>query len=235
MAYTRTWDETFPPDTQAANLLGQDLRNTKGDVRERVASFGAGTLAARPTPEASFAGVTYYATDTNQLFLWSGTAWSVIRTLGSGITKLVDSSVQTITNPAVQVNGNQIFIPANTLTVGAFVEVWARALVSSYTSSSNQSILSLYFGATQLGLNVSFVAGNYIMFNGSVLCTGVSPSSTQTSIVEAVDSAIGAPLMFIAASPTEDTSSAISIRTVVNQAGTFSVTCDMLVAAIYLP
>lgn len=80
MAYDRVWDETFPPDSQQANQLGLDIRNFKTDVRERIASFGADVLANRPTPEASFAGVTYFATDTGQIFRWTGAAWTDITT-----------------------------------------------------------------------------------------------------------------------------------------------------------
>lgn len=79
--FTRAWDETFPPDTQAANLLGQDLRNGKSDLRERMALL-SGTFANRPTPDAVFGGagygVLYFSTDTNQLFQWNGAAWVIL-------------------------------------------------------------------------------------------------------------------------------------------------------------
>jgi hypothetical protein len=79
--FTNIWDITFPPDTQLANLLGQDLRQLRVDVMQRM-SLLSGTLGNRPTPEilnatwggAGF-GLTYYATDTNQLFQWNGGAW----------------------------------------------------------------------------------------------------------------------------------------------------------------
>jgi hypothetical protein len=80
MAYTDVWDVTVPLDTQAANQGAVDFRQTKLDIMQRVASFGAGILANRPTPEttsgtANWTGVMYWATDTNQCFMWSGTAW----------------------------------------------------------------------------------------------------------------------------------------------------------------
>lgn len=80
MAYTDVWDVTAPLDTQAANQGAVDFRATKLDVMQRIASFGAGLLAARPTPEttsgtADWTGVMYWATDTSQVFRWSGAAW----------------------------------------------------------------------------------------------------------------------------------------------------------------
>src|SRR5208282_2642878 len=83
-AYDNTWDETSPPDTQPANLLGQDIRTFKTDIRERLALL-SGTLANQPTNlDAVFGGATYgmlyFATDTGQIFQWSGAAWVDITT-----------------------------------------------------------------------------------------------------------------------------------------------------------
>jgi hypothetical protein len=39
MAFSRTWDSTQPPDSQAANLLGQDIRQLKDDIKERMNSL----------------------------------------------------------------------------------------------------------------------------------------------------------------------------------------------------
>ena len=80
MAYTDVWDVTAPLDTQAANQGAADFRATKLDIMQRVASFGAGLLANRPTPEvtsgtANWTGVMYWATDTKQVFMWTGAAW----------------------------------------------------------------------------------------------------------------------------------------------------------------
>jgi len=80
-AFTNAWDVTFPPDTQLANLLGQDLRNFRTDVMQRMALM-SGTLANRPTPEIVNAtwggagyGLLYFSTDTRQIFQWNGGAW----------------------------------------------------------------------------------------------------------------------------------------------------------------
>ena len=83
MAYTDVWDVTAPLDSQAASQGAADFRATKLDVMQRVASFGAGLLAARPTPEttgatADWTGVMYWATDTQQTFRWNGSSWDDI-------------------------------------------------------------------------------------------------------------------------------------------------------------
>ena len=79
--FDHAWDVTQPPDTQLANLLGQDIRNLKDDIQQRI-SLLSGTLANRPTPEIANAtwggagfGLLYFAIDTNQIFQWSGAAW----------------------------------------------------------------------------------------------------------------------------------------------------------------
>src|SRR6266403_475826 len=79
--FTNAWDITFPPDTQLANLLGQDLRNLRVDLMQRLSLLG-GTFANRPTPEIVNAtwggagyGLLYFSVDTAQIFQWSGAAW----------------------------------------------------------------------------------------------------------------------------------------------------------------
>lgn len=80
-SFDHAWDITQPPDTQLANLLGQDIRNLKDDIMQRM-SLLSGTLANRPTPEILNAiwggtgfGLLYFSTDTSQIFQWSGSVW----------------------------------------------------------------------------------------------------------------------------------------------------------------
>lgn len=79
--FTDSWDITTPPDTQQANLLGQDLRNLKLDVMQRL-SLLSGTTANMPTPETVNAtwggagfGLIFFATDTGIMWQWNGAAW----------------------------------------------------------------------------------------------------------------------------------------------------------------
>jgi hypothetical protein len=82
-SFDHAWDITQPPDTQLANLLGQDIRNLKDDVMQRF-SLMSGLAANKPTPEtvnATWGGVGYgilfFETDTGKIWQWSGAgpAW----------------------------------------------------------------------------------------------------------------------------------------------------------------
>src|ERR1700730_9744330 len=82
-SFDHVWDITQPPDTQQANLLGQDIRNFKDDIMQRF-SLLSGTTANRPTPETLNAtwggvgfGILFFATDTGKIWQWSGAgpAW----------------------------------------------------------------------------------------------------------------------------------------------------------------
>jgi hypothetical protein len=89
MAPTNVYDVTFPPDTQLANLLGSDLRNLALNVQQRMALI-SGTLASIWNPgadaqPANWTGLLYFATDTGQIFQWSGTAWVAIPPITGGI------------------------------------------------------------------------------------------------------------------------------------------------------
>ena len=144
--FDAVWDETSPPDTQAANLLGLDIRNTKRDIRERLALL-SGTLANRPTPDANWGGVgygvLYFSTDTAQVFQWSGAAWVDVTSFIAG--NRLSNSVQVITNAANQ-DGISVVIPAGALQIGSVVRV-----VAELDLNTNDSV-ALFFGAT----NVAF-------------------------------------------------------------------------------
>lgn len=73
------YDVTQPPDTQLANLLGLDLRNLALNVQQRMGLI-SGTFANMWNPGAdaqplNWTGLLYFATDTGQIFQWSGAAW----------------------------------------------------------------------------------------------------------------------------------------------------------------
>lgn len=102
--FDRVFDETFPPDTQAANLLGQDIRNLKTDIRERFALI-SGTFANRPTNmDATFGGagygMLYFATDTHQVFQWNGGGWVDVTALLFGSSTRIVASVNLLAQPA---------------------------------------------------------------------------------------------------------------------------------------
>ena len=77
MAFSNVWDDTQPPDTQAASSGALDFRNLKTDIQQRMAAI-SGLDAAKQSFEAGFAGVVYFATDTGNVYQWSGVAWTNI-------------------------------------------------------------------------------------------------------------------------------------------------------------
>lgn len=79
MAFTNVWDTAFPPDTQLANLLGQDLRNFRLDTQQRMGSI-SGLDAAKPpfntdAQPANWNGVLFFATDTGRIYQWVSPNW----------------------------------------------------------------------------------------------------------------------------------------------------------------
>lgn len=79
MAFTNIWDDTFPPDTQVASLIGQDMRNLRLDIQQRMASI-SGISTSLPSfgsdaQPSNWNGVLFFALDTNQIFQWQNPAW----------------------------------------------------------------------------------------------------------------------------------------------------------------
>lgn len=153
---TNVYDVTFPPDTQLANLLGQDLRNFRLDVQQRMALI-SGTLAARWNPAtdaqpANWAGLLYFATDTQQLFQWSGAVWVQIG-FSSNIVASVNLTAQAAaiaatTLYAVPVGQSGLYrvtVDAITTTVGTTGTV-------STTISWNNGVIALNAIGFQLNL-----------------------------------------------------------------------------------
>lgn len=118
--FDRAWDETFPPDTQLANLLGQDIRNFKTDIRERLSLIG-GTFTNRPANMdaiygGSGFGILYFATDTNQIFQWNGSAWITVSLFHAEVINNTLSTTGASTSLLMPV-------PASSFNVGDVVEI----------------------------------------------------------------------------------------------------------------
>lgn len=156
MAYTNVWNDSLPLDTQAANQGAADFRNLKLDVMQRVASFGAGTFANRPTPEvtsanADWTGVTYLATDTQKLYCWNGTTWDDISSSVPNQPITASNSVLVTTNnPATNSTYNSASTPINVLKVGSIVDIYGMAVANV---SGLTGILTLQIGTTSGGFS----------------------------------------------------------------------------------
>ena len=81
-SFTNIFDNTKPLDTQAANLLGQDLRNLEVNIQQRMAAI-SGLDAAKPPFGAdaqplAWTGILFFAIDTGIIYQWSGSGWVIV-------------------------------------------------------------------------------------------------------------------------------------------------------------
>jgi hypothetical protein len=169
-AFTRPWDDTQPPDTQLANLLGQDIRFLKQDIMQRMGGFGAGLLVDRPTPETTsgsvdFTGVMYWSTDTKQTFRWSGTAWvDITQNVGSGITDYDNYTSHLFVTAAPGV-GHTVTIPIggvqDALLIGSFLEFESCFTVAAFTGTA--PLMSIDIGQTVMVASFQVGPGVHII------------------------------------------------------------------------
>lgn len=196
-AFTNPWDDTQPPDTQPANLLGADLRNLKIDIMQRMGGFGAGTLAARPTPDtgpADFTGVMYWATDTKQTFRWTGSAWvDISSNVGGGIVDY-DNFTPFVYITAAPSNAQQITIPIGGVdssgAVGSIIEIESSLHVSAFTGALpvvfhavNLSGLAPIFAQVGPGVEVK-MKSTIVLSNGTLpmFCSEVLTYNGGTTV-----------------------------------------------------
>jgi len=125
MAFTNIWDDTFPPDTQLANLLGEDLRNFRVDVQQRMAAI-SGLDASKPdfgsdAQPDDWDGILFFAIDTGKVYQFNNPSWTdVTPSVGRGGTKY------TTAGTATTGNGQTLFsiaIPAGILNVGNVIDI----------------------------------------------------------------------------------------------------------------
>jgi hypothetical protein len=144
--FDHVWDITTPPDTQAANLLGQDIRNLKDDIMQRL-SLLSGTTANRPTPETLNAtwggagyGLLYFATDTGIVYQWNGASWNSL-TVPFGTSKFSDTSLANIVNPITSTVINTVNVPGSFNAAGvAKMHCAGQVLFSAGTPNLGYSI-----------------------------------------------------------------------------------------------
>jgi hypothetical protein len=183
--FDNTWDITQPPDTQLANLLGQDLRNLKDDVMQRL-SLLSGTFANRPTPETVNAtwggagfGILYFSTDTSQIFQWNGASWVDVTSSFTGTVKLEAQSTTpvTVTNTTVLSPLITFNLPANEISrVGQALRFTGAGYQNGASGGGGIAdyILGIGIDGALLGSaglleNYAVAGAAYWMFNGSLL------------------------------------------------------------------
>ena len=219
--FTNTWDITFPPDTQLANLLGQDLRNFRVDVMQRM-SLLSGNFANRPTPETVNAtwggsgyGLLYFSIDTRQTFQWNGSAWvDVSGSLSSSRAIFKDTTAHTHTGDTTNDTIYTVPIPGGTLGTNGTLRFTLYMLPTVQTVSGNTVLTILYGGflfATYVIVNpvsttVTSVQGclsNRGATNSQIMSalgfyTSGSPSVQATIVSGSIDSTVSQNLTIMA-------------------------------------
>lgn len=162
MAFANVWDTTFPPDTQLANLLGQDIRNgVKVDVQQRMAAI-SGLDAAKPAfggdaQPANWNGILFFATDTGKIYQFNNPSWTDVTsnfTTKSSALKAVNQVTHTGT-----VTLDTIYtlnIPANIIGTTGRVRMTAQATISTAVGIGT---MRMNFGATVIGQSATANSG----------------------------------------------------------------------------
>lgn len=194
MAFTNIYDVTFPPDTQLANLLGQDLRNLALNVQQRMAAI-SGLAANLPAigsdaQPLNWTGLLYFTTDTSQVFQWSGTAWVDVTSFvgGGGHYKFEGSNIVpvTVANTLSTLPLQTIALGATDLNAGQTFYVDAYGVVGAV--SGVILAISLNLGTQILGtfaINPSTANNQPWSMRGffTVLTTGVTGTVTGSALL----------------------------------------------------
>jgi hypothetical protein len=87
MAFSEIYDITFPPDTQAANQLGLDIRNFKNDIAQRIANLSGISLAAAEGLgfESAFYGAPFIDASTGKIYNVGATFPELTQLTGASI------------------------------------------------------------------------------------------------------------------------------------------------------
>jgi len=200
--YNEAWDITQPPDTQAANLLGSDIRNLKNDIMQRL-SLLSGLFANRPTPEIVNAtwggagyGLLYFATDTQQVFQWSGSAWvdvtlgitgyRLFNAQGASAAIVGNGAVQTVFTynlPASAIGASQLLrIKGSLFHTGSSsvsynialngVSLWSASISNQSTGPGIPTIIDVLYASGATGISVPF---SYLYNSGVASVIPVNP------------------------------------------------------------
>jgi hypothetical protein len=169
-SFDESWDITTPADTQAANLLGQDIRDLKNDIMQRL-SLLAGTFANRPTPETVNAdwggsgyGLLYFATDTKRVYQWNGASWDdVTSSIGGGSNTTKDFTASDLVNTTVYTTINGVTVPAGIIAAGCVVEIISNIKVVSGGVTTLK--LTDNSGATLIGATYAYVLSSAIVIS----------------------------------------------------------------------
>jgi hypothetical protein len=131
MPFTNPYDVTFPPDTELANLLGNNLRALALNVQQRMAAISGISTAmpnfAADVQPANWTGILFFATDNGHIYQFNGAAWVDIT---------ASFALKTLSYFAADATAG-ILIPAGVVQPGSIIEISAVYNFSVPTGTSN--------------------------------------------------------------------------------------------------
>lgn len=156
MAFTNVWDDTFPADTQLANLLGSDLRAFRVDVQQRMAAI-SGLDASKPNfagdaVPANWNGILFFATDTGKIYKFANPTWTDVSSAFATNGALYRNNAL-ISHTGTTTKDTVYTTPLPSLTVPNTLRVTFAFTVSAQGA-----------GNTQLFLDISGIS-NFLIFN----------------------------------------------------------------------
>jgi hypothetical protein len=151
MGFTNIWDDTFPPDTQLANLLGLDLRNLRLDTQQRMAAI-SGLDANKPnfggdTQAANWSGILYFATDTGKIYQFNYPSWTDVTVqLLSSINNVLYVSGVPVSYNSFQNNPQTIWtIPSLALNAKSVIRInFSISIIAPASMDSTTIFLSIF-------------------------------------------------------------------------------------------
>jgi len=118
MNFSEIYDPTFPPDTQASNQLGLDIRNFKTDIAQRIASLSGITVASAEALgfETVFYGAPFIDAATGRVYTVGATFTELTQFLGAS---LFTETASTSAMQAALVLAIESLVAPNALTLPA--------------------------------------------------------------------------------------------------------------------
>ncbi len=172
MAFTNTYDVTFPPNTQAASQGAADMQEIQLNVQQRMAAI-SGVSTAMPNfagdaQPANWNGILFFATDNGHIYQFSNPTWVDVTAafLSGNVPPQVNGTP--VTNTGNTTN-NTIFT-LNTVGGAGLNTQWRITFSFDISSGFGGNFtLSLLFGGTSI-LNPNFMLSSVI--TGMATVTG---------------------------------------------------------------
>jgi hypothetical protein len=169
MAFTNTYDVTFPPNTQEASQGAADMQEIQLNVQQRMAAI-SGLDASKPNfagdaQPSNWNGILFFATDTGIIYQFNNPSWTAI---GANFFKTLNQQIRTQVTITGNTSINTVYtfvLPAGSITTTNQL----RFTVSfSQVVSSIHPIVVITFGGAEIGISEAPNASS----NSQLIVTG---------------------------------------------------------------